>query len=552
MIHRIRPLLALTMLLANSAIAAQASKQRPDDQPYCIPIEVYTREQSEQCSRAQTFLSRLTQRRRDVRVTYHDVVRDESAMKRLHELCRQHKIKTAGVPGVLLCDQFLVGYGSDETTGKRIEDLLTIDVFVREGCPHCAKAKEFLSDLGRRYPGVKIAFSDVVQDAAALKRMQTIADRQRVQVPSLPMLSIYGRVIVGYQDPESSGREIEKIVSSVLVRCPAEKPSGQSSQSGRTGGKSRSSVRQMQMLPGFRNVLSAALRPTTVLIFAQLATFQDVPPDPIPDPIGAVPPELTEPAESAPTESRPPDEIAVPWLGKLRVSELGMPGFTFLLGLVDGFNPCAMWVLIFLLSVLVNLKDRRRILLIAGTFVFISGLAYFAFMAAWLNVFLLIGFARPAQIALGLMAALIGVVNVKDFVAFGRGISFSIPDSAKPGIYARVREIVAAKFLATALIGAIVLAVLVNTIELLCTAGLPALYTQILTFQQFPAWKNYMYLGLYNLAYMLDDAIMLTIAVVTLSHRKLQEREGRWLKLVSGLVILALGMMLLFKPEWLV
>jgi hypothetical protein len=114
--------------------------------------------------------------------------------------------------------------------------------------------------------------------------------------------------------------------------------------------------------------------------------------------------------------------------------------------------------------------------------------------------------------------------------AFKKGVSFSIPESSKPGIYKRVREIVAAKYLTTALVGVVVLAVVVNMVELLCTAGLPALYTQVLTMHERPAWKNYGYLGLYILAYMLDDTILLTIVVVTLSHRKLQEREGRWLK----------------------
>ena len=66
-----------------------------------------------------------------------------------------------------------------------------------------------------------------------------------------------------------------------------------------------------------------------------------------------------------------------------------------------------------------------------------------------------------------------------------------------------------------------------------------------------PMWKNYLYLGLYNLAYMFDDSVMLTIAVVTLSHRKMQEREGRWLKLISGTVMLGLGLTMVFRPDWL-
>ena len=245
------------------------------------------------------------------------------------------------------------------------------------------------------------------------------------------------------------------------------------------------------------------------------------------------------------------DVIDVPFFGELNASRMGLPLFTFLVGLVDGFNPCAMWILVFLLSVLVNIKDRRKILLIAGTFVVVSGLAYFAFMAAWLNLFLLIGIARPAQVALGLVALVIGVINVKDFFAFKKGVSLSIPESSKPGIYKRVREIVAAKYLTTALVGVVVLAVIVNMVELLCTAGLPALYTQVLTMHELPGWQNYAYLGLYIIAYMLDDTMLLTIVVATLSHRKLQEREGQWLKLLSGMVILALGLVMIFKPAWL-
>ena len=283
------------------------------------------------------------------------------------------------------------------------------------------------------------------------------------------------------------------------------------------------------------------------------ADFEDVP---LPDNL-ELPEEATEAdvgqtglVEADHTNSDvPADLIRLPWFGAIRASDMGLPLFTFLVGLVDGFNPCAMWVLVFLLSVLVNIKDRRKILMIAGTFVVVSGLAYFAFMAAWLNLFMLIGIARPAQVILGLFALLIGAINIKDFFAFKKGITLSIPESSKPGLYKRVREIVAAKYLTAALASVVVLAVVVNMIELLCTAGLPALYTQILTMQDLPAWKNYAYLGLYILAYMLDDAVLLTIVVVTLSHRKLQEKEGRWLKLISGLVVFLLGLVMIFNPE---
>lgn len=255
----------------------------------------------------------------------------------------------------------------------------------------------------------------------------------------------------------------------------------------------------------------------------------------------------------APDVALPPmvESIETRWLGRLRVHDLGLPLFTVLIGLLDGFNPCAMWVLLFLLSLLVNLQDRRKMALIAGTFVAVSGLFYFAFMAAWLNMFLLIGLSRAVQIGLGGIALFMGAVNVKDFFALHRGISLSIPESAKPGLYARIRRILHAEHLTGAVAGVILLACLVNTIELLCTAGFPALYTQLLTMQQLPTWQYYGYLGLYNLAYILDDSLMVTIAVVTLSRRKLQEHTGRWLKLAGGVVMLSLGIVLILKPEWL-
>ena len=257
-------------------------------------------------------------------------------------------------------------------------------------------------------------------------------------------------------------------------------------------------------------------------------------------------------AAGAPGRARGADEtVEVPFIGRVSVGELGLPAFTIVLGLLDGFNPCAMWVLLFVLSLLVNLHDRVKMAVIGGTFVLVSGVVYFAFMAAWLNLFLLVGVSRAAEVALGLIAAVIGVLNLKDFVAVGRGPSLAIPASARPAIYARVRAVVTAEHPGAALGGVIVLAVLVNVVELLCTAGFPAVYTRILTLRELPAWQYYGYLALYNVAYVLDDGLMLTLAVVTLSRRKLQERAGRWLKLVSGGVMLGLGAVLITRPSWL-
>jgi glutaredoxin len=244
-------------------------------------------------------------------------------------------------------------------------------------------------------------------------------------------------------------------------------------------------------------------------------------------------------------------KVDLPLWGRVDTNQMGLPLFTIVVGFVDGFNPCAMWVLLFLLSILVNFHDRKKMAVVGGTFVVISGLAYFAFMAAWLNIFLIAGVSRPLQIGLGLVAVAVGGIHVKDFFAFGKGLSLSIPDAAKPGIYARVRRVMQAEKLSTAVGAVAVLAVVVNLIELVCTAGLPAVYTQVLVNNGVEGAGYYAYLALYILVYMLDDAAMLTIAIITLSKRKLQERGGRILKLVSGAVLLVLGLLLVFKPDWL-
>lgn len=261
----------------------------------------------------------------------------------------------------------------------------------------------------------------------------------------------------------------------------------------------------------------------------------------------------TPPLAAAPESLPAPPVDAAPALlpDWLDVATVGLPAFTLALGLLDGFNPCAMWVLLFLLSLLVRLNDRRRMALIAGTFVLVSGLIYYAFMAAWLNLFLLVGFGTTVRVTLALIALLFAALNLKDGLFGLQGPSLSIPAAAKPGIYARVRALLTPARLSASLLGVAALAVLVNTVELLCTAGLPAIYTAVLTQQVESVGLRYAYLALYIVGYIADDSLMVALAVSALGSRRLSERTGRGLKVVSGMVMLALGLVLLLKPDWL-
>jgi thiol-disulfide isomerase/thioredoxin len=240
--------------------------------------------------------------------------------------------------------------------------------------------------------------------------------------------------------------------------------------------------------------------------------------------------------------------IVLPLLGRLDPSALSLPVLTLVLGALDAFNPCAFFVLLFLLSLMVHARSRARMALVGGVFVLFSGVLYFAFMAAWLNLFLLVGYLPLVTIGAGLVALFVGAINIKDFVWPKRGISLSIPERAKPGFYARTRDLVGAANPPAMLAGTVTLALAANAYELLCTAGFPLVFTRILTLSDLSTPAYYGYLALYNAVYVLPLLAIVIAFVITLGGRKLKEEEGRILKLLSGLMMLGLGLVLLLAP----
>ncbi|QPK61760.1 NrdH-redoxin [Methylomonas sp. LL1] len=343
-------------------------------------------------------------------------------------------------------------------------DIGVLQVYVRDGCPHCAEAKKYLPRIAQQRPQLKIVYRSLDQEPDARIELINLSRQAGIWPPGVPTFVMHGKVFVGFDSAENSGPPLLAFIDNAATM-------GQQVDGG--------------------------------------------------------------------------------WFGTISVERLGLPLFTLALGLLDGFNPCAMWVLLFLLSLLIRMQNRQRMALVAGTFVLISGAVYFAFMAAWLNVFLIMGMSNPVRWALACMALLIGLVNVKDYFAFKQGFSFSIPEAAKPGLYARMRQLLQTEALAASLLSVAILAVLVNFIELLCTAGLPAIYTAVLSQQGFSMIQYYAYLLLYIVAYIADDSLMVAIAVITLGSHKLTEQSGRWLKLISGCVMVALALAMLLRPDWL-
>ena len=240
--------------------------------------------------------------------------------------------------------------------------------------------------------------------------------------------------------------------------------------------------------------------------------------------------------------------VILPLLGSVDPATVSLPVFTVVIGALDSFNPCAFFVLLFLLSLLIHARSRRRMFLIGGIFVLVSGLIYFLFMAAWLNLFLVIGQIAAITAVGGAVAILIGFINVKDFFLFKQGVSLVIPESAKPRLFERMRGLLKAPTLPAMITGTVVLAVSANAYELLCTAGFPMVYTRALTLHKLTTIQYYQYLVLYNVVYVVPLAVIVSVITITLGARKLTEWQGRQLKLLSGLMMLSLGGVLMIEP----
>jgi hypothetical protein len=251
------------------------------------------------------------------------------------------------------------------------------------------------------------------------------------------------------------------------------------------------------------------------------------------------------PAPGAPSATR----VTLPVVGTVDARRMPLAAFTLLVGLVDGVNPCAMYVLVVLLGILLHARSRARMALFGGAFVVMSGVVYFLFMSMWLGAFALGGMSRTLTSVLGGVLVAMGLLNAKDAIWLRKGPSLSVPDAAKPGLHRRMRAIAGAASLPGGLAGVAALAFVVNLVELGCTLGLPAVYTRVLSLRtDLGTAGRVAYLALYNVAYVVPLALVVAAFVLTLRRMVLTERGARILKGVSGALLVAFGAIFLLAP----
>ena len=240
-------------------------------------------------------------------------------------------------------------------------------------------------------------------------------------------------------------------------------------------------------------------------------------------------------------------------LGKeISLKNMTLPIVSILIGLVDGFNPCAMWVLLFLISMLIGMNDKKRMFIIGITFLLTSALVYLLFMLAWLNAATLLLAIKWVRLIIGLIAIVGAIINLSSYIRHRKDNGCNvINDKKRSKIFNKIKKFTSEKKLILALLGAMALAVSVNIVELACSAGLPVMFIEILSMNHPTAIEKIIYIGLYMVAFLLDDLIVFVVAMSTMELMGFSTKYGKLSKLIGGLLLLGIGILLIFKPEWL-
>jgi len=244
----------------------------------------------------------------------------------------------------------------------------------------------------------------------------------------------------------------------------------------------------------------------------------------------------------------------IPLLGKVNGKNVSLALISIIIGAVDGFNPCAMWILLFLLSLLISTKDRKKMWILGSTFILTSGVIYLFFMLSWLNVAKHTTDIIFLRYLIGVFALVFGAINLYRYIKQVKenNVGCDVTDANKKRkIMDRIRNILSENKMLFAIIGIMLLAISVNLIELLCSLGLPMMYTEILGINNLSPFEYGLYMFLYLIFFLLDDFIIFFIAMRTLKIKGISNKYMKYSHLIGGLIMVLIGALMLIKPEWL-
>jgi glutaredoxin len=369
-----------------------------------------------------------------------------------------------------------------------------IDVYFlwKDGCPHCEREKDFLARWESEETRIRVHYLEISHEPKNLALFAELVRHFGIERPGVPLTVIGEAFFDGYNDDSTTGAEIK----SAAKDC-------------------------------FDAPCRDLVRP---LLTGKAGTQADDRPQPV---------------------KKTPEVLKLPIFGEVTIADVSLPLLTIMLAAVDGFNPCAMWTLLFLIGLLVGLRNRFRMWVLGSAFIVASAAVYYLFMAAWLNLLLFFGMLLWIRILVGALALGGGAYYLREYFVNPAAICKVTAPESRKRVFERLRSLASERRFLLALTGIILLAFVVNLVELICSAGIPAVYTQVLALSKLPPWQYHAYLGLYILVFMLDDLFVFFVAMQTLRVTGLTGTYVRHAHAIGGLVLIVIGLLLLFRPEWL-
>ncbi len=387
----------------------------------------------------------------------------------------------------LLFTMFVFSLFGSITLAQETNDEVDIYLFTADGCPHCSAEKVFLDKLRQKYDNLNIHVLEVTKNRENAELLAKVGKELNADVSGIPFTVIGEQYFIGWHDEETTGKEIEAAVHCVMQNHCEDVVSGLIT-----------SVTQKEQPVGKKAI---------------------------------------------------PERLTIPLIGDVETKDLSLPILTVLIAGFDSFNPCAMWVLLYLISLLFGMHNRTRMWIFGAVFLSASAFVYFMFMAAWLNLLMFLGFVFWVRLLIGGVALTAAYLNLKEYFTNPEGGCKVTGEKKRQKVFESLKKIIMEKHFIIALFGLALLAFAVNLVELVCSAGLPAVYTQILALNNLPTLQYYAYLLLYAFVYILPSLFVFFVAMLTLQMTGLSTKYGRLSHLIGGLLMLVIGLLMIFKPE---
>lgn len=391
---------------------------------------------------------------------------------------------------LLIFSVFLLMPFSINAKGRQVN----VYMFYGKTCPHCEEATEYLNSIKDKY-NLKLYRYEVWYDEDNQKLMKDVADFMDINVTGVPFTIINNKAIFGY----AKGVTDET----------------------------------------YRYNIKEASKDSFV--------------DKVGVKIGVVDKSELKRDKNINNKNKQSYKIKVPILGVIDLKKLSLPILSILIGIIDGFNPCAMWVLLFLISTLIGMKDKKRLWILGSVFLVSSSLIYLAFMVSWLKFTEMIGMVSVVRGIIAIVALIGGTINLYSFIdSIGKDDGCKVVDAKKrKKVFGKIKAFTHKKSFLLAIGGTILLAVSVNLIELACSAGLPVIFTQVLSMNDLSSVEYWLYIIIYIICFMLDDFIIFFASIKTFEVTGITTKYSKYSHLVGGIIMFIMGILLIVKPEWL-